>query len=1714
VDFVQTSIRQPVTIAVGVLLVVLAGLLALRRIPIQLTPNVEDTVVAVTTRWEGASPQEVEQDLIDPQEERLQGITGLKRMTSTSQQGVGSIRLEFDVGTPKDLALREASDKLREVPNYPENVDEPVVEASDPENRDYIAWIVFDCTDDSIDVRQLQDFAEDRIQPALERVPGVAEVNVLGGRERETQVRFDPTRLAQVGVSIDQFASALRRTNDNVSAGALDESNSEVRVRMVSQYESVEQVLETLVAETSTGPVYVRDVADVVETFKEPTGFVRSRGRPVIAINAQREVDANVMEVMQSIRDALARLNADGGLLDAYGRQLGIDGRFTLTKVYDQTIYIDDALALVRSNIWIGGGLAVLVLLLFLRSLRSPAIITLAIPISVVGAIVFMVALGRSVNVISLAGMAFAIGMVVDNAIVVLENIFRHLELGKPPMRAAYDGTREVFGAVVASTLTTVVVFVPILLIEEEAGQLFRDIALAIVGAVTLSLLVSVTVIPCASARILKPIEDKGEPKVGARPSLLARLGRPLRGFPDTVARIVHFLNGSVLLRLGVVLLLTAASLFGTWMLLPPPDYLPVGNRNLVFGLIIPPPGMSIEQQEALGFRVEEGMRPYFEAGRLEPGTPEYERADAALPRVATFDFATMSPGEPVAPPPLENYFLVAFPGSMFHGGIASEAERVTDTLPLFRHATRSDVIPGVLAFAFQVPLFQLGGRSGSAVEINFSGADLDRVTSSARSVFLTMMQAYGPYTLQPDPSNFDLPTPELQILPDLERLSDVGLSPAELGIAVQALGDGAFLGDYVVGSQTTDLKLIGQGSLEEAPLSALGDQPLATPSGRVVPLSALATLQRVNAPGQINRTGRQRSVSLQFTPPTGMPLGEAMASVDGILEQGRASGAIPFDVETSYSGSASKLDAVRDAMLGDRTLAGTLGSSLVLALLVVYLMMCVLFQSFLRPLIILFSVPLATLGGFAGLYGVHIWSLSDRYMPVQNLDVLTMLGFVILIGVVVNNAILIVHQAIQFMKGTGDQGELGEPLAPRQAITEAVRSRVRPIFMSMLTSVLGMSPLIFMPGAGSELYRGLGSVVVGGLLVSTLFTLVLVPLLLSLVSDVQDRFGLLPERAQRDSLDDVDLGTAASGMTGVAARSALGLLVCAALLVSSCASEKRRPAKVENLASEMVRAALERVAPGDVERAPSKDSDESQRVEQVVADRLDQLEELGGPSSYDVEVELGADLAQNPEGTAPLSLDDALERAIESNLGIEVVRLGSEAVSARVEFQEAAFDTVLFSRIEGERADAPTRVPVINGIPVGAPFSSEDRAIAELGVRRLLASGATVSVSGYLERFNNRVAGVDFQPDPAWRTGINVGIVQPLMQGFGDRVTEAALELEKRGAARSQEDLAAEALIVVALTEQAYWDLAEAWSALRVRRALADQGVEVERVLRERLAFDADQAAYSDALASLQRRETELIRARRLVRAASDNLKVLLNAPDLSLESEVVLEPTQAPVKAPLAVGLRESLASALERRPELRRALLEIEDAELREQLAADAKRPRLDLLASVQLLGLGGAIDESTNSLFEEDGLTAVVGLDFEQPIGRRAGLAEEREARLRMRQSLARYEQVVDSILLEVKGSLRDVMTNGRLLDATRATRLAETENLRTILVEEELRSVLTPEFLALKLSRQERLATAQLAEVEALANYNRALAAYRRAVGVGGLQVAEPVSPPP
>ncbi len=1097
-DPIRFAIDNGVKITVGVILVVLFGLLALGVIPVQLTPNVDRPIISITTRWEGASPEEIENDVIRPQEDKLKSIAGLEKMSSFCRLGSGDILLEFPVGTDKDAALREASEKLRQVPDYPENVDEPIVEASDPNNRDYIAWVIFSTSDPAFDIRHLQKWAEDNVKTELERVLGVSEVNVLGGSEPEMQVRVDPLRLAQFHIQPTRLAQVLREQNLNASAGNIEEGKLDVRLRAVGRYESADEIAQTIISEPDEPIVRVRDVAEVKLGYKEPFAIVRSKGERSLAINAQREVGSNVMTVMAGFREAIERINRD--IMPDKARDLGLDGNLQLEQVYDQTVYIEQAINLVLNNLFIGGTIALGVLLVFLRSFKFTVIVALAIPISIIGTFGAMVLMGRNLNVISLAGLAFAVGMVVDNAIVVLENIDRHRRgLDEQPHTAAYSGTREVWGAVLASTLTTLAVFLPVLTVQEEAGQLFRDIALAICAAVTLSLTVSVLVIPVAASRLIGKISRPAEHGRFRRTFEYAFGLAPLFSrLNELFAGLVYRLLGSWPLRIGLVVLFISVALLGSWLLMPPTSYLPTGNRNLVFAALVPPPGYNLDKQEEVGRRVEAVMRPYWQA---EVGTPEAD----ALPPVPQFD-PTTGQTRMAQPAPIDNFFFVGLSnGLMFSGAVSADDRKVNPTVALMNNVVGSQ--PGIIGFASKVPLIRTG-NVGNGIELEISGPRLDEINSAAEAVFGQLMQMPQFQRARPDPGNFNIPAEEVQVRPELVQAADLGVSNLDLGLMVRMLGDGAIVGEYIHQGDGIDLKIL-TANRRPGRATYVADIPMAAGNRRIVPVSSFARITRTTAAQQINRIEQQRSVTIQIELPDDVPLDTAQQTIRRqIIAPMRESGTIPDSVKTDLAGTAAKLREVRAALLGEwhglnlQSAMSRFSSRAFLALLVVFLVMAALFEGWLYPFVIMLTVPLATIGGFLGLRLVH------TFVPDQQLDVLTMLGFVILTGVVVNNAILIVHQALNFMRGQAetdiDGRTTSEPLEPRRAIAESVRSRVRPIFMSTLTSTGGMLPLIVFPGAGSELYRGLGSVVVGGLLVSMLFTLLLVPCVMSMVVDLR----------------------------------------------------------------------------------------------------------------------------------------------------------------------------------------------------------------------------------------------------------------------------------------------------------------------------------------------------------------------------------------------------------------------------------------------------------------------------------------------------------------------------------------------------------------------------------------------------------------------------------
>ncbi len=1154
---IEFFVKNPAKVIVGVLLMTLFGVVALLRMPMQLTPEVQTPTITVETRWPGASPQEVEQEIVVEQEEQLKGVEGLTKMSSESSDSVGRITLEFLVGTEMERSVVDVIGRLEQVPQYPEDADKPVITTANANNSP-IGWFILsprypDASDfdefvarhpsraqdiqrvrnanneglgmlrlrllakqhaevqellppTELDVTKLRRFAEDEIEARFERVTGISQSNVIGGLEDELQVVIDPQKLAARQLTISNVRQVLRGQNEDTSAGDYWEGKRRWVVRTLGQFRKPEDVEQQLLAIRDGNPVYVRDVAEVRLGYKKADGLVRRFGESSIAINALRETGANVLDAMAGLKVVNRELN--DGMLKRRGLQL--------TQVYDETEYIYSSVNLVQQNIFVGGALTMIVLMLFLhlgfRTLvvvpliiasslaaayvspwyfvitlaiimgagfwfaRGALVVGLAIPTSIIGTFLILGILGRSLNVISLAGLAFAVGTLVDNAVVVLENIYRRWDLGEPPFTAAVRGTTEVWGAVLSSTLTTVAVFLPIVFVEEEAGQLFRDIAMAISAAVALSMVISLTLIPMASARLFSK-HGSGRDTVDsvvAKAKSGARISRSIVGtfesighwFVNTVVAVNVWIQRRWWRGLLVIAVLVSVSIGLTWRLFPQVEYLPTGNRNLVFGILLPPPGYNLQELMEMGEKVEARLRPYWD---VDPDSPAAQDMDFPI---------------------IGDFFFVARGRQVFMGLRAYDQSQVSKLVPLVQKVSMG--LPGTFAVAKQSSLFEQGLSAGRTINIEITGPELKNLVGLGGRILGEAMQAFPGAQVRPIPS-LDLSSPELHVMPRLVQAAEMGVTSADLGYTVNALVDGAYATDYFYEGDKIDLTIMGEADYagRSQDVRAL---PIATPIGQLVPLDAVADVALDSGPEQVNHRERERAITIEVSPPAEMALEDAMSRIQADIVQPLINGGeLGPGYRINLAGTADKL----------RNTWTALRFNLILALLITYLLMVALFESWIYPFVIILTVPLGAVGGVLGLQALNLIYL-------QSLDVLTMLGFVILIGTVVNNPILIVHQSLNHMRE--------DQMPPRQAVLESVRTRIRPIFMTTTTTILGLLPLVLFPGSGSELYKGLGSVVLGGLLVSTVFTLVLVPTLFSLTIELREFvFGLF----RRQSVDD-----------------------------------------------------------------------------------------------------------------------------------------------------------------------------------------------------------------------------------------------------------------------------------------------------------------------------------------------------------------------------------------------------------------------------------------------------------------------------------------------------------------------------------------------------------------------------------------------------------------
>jgi len=1006
----RMALSNPVAVIVGCILVVIFGMISLSRLPIQMTPDITRPEITIVTPWRASAPNEIESEIIEPQEDVLRSIPGLLKLESTSSYGRGAINLEFVIGTDMNRALIEVMNRLNQVPRYPLDANEPIIRVGGNQFEKVIAWFAVQTKPGNTrPIASYQDFVDDTIVTRLERVPGVSQTGSFGGRAHEVRITFDPFKAANIGLDLTGISSDLG-SNADVSAGSTEVGRRQYTLRFSGKYDI--SSLGDLVLEWRDGkPIRLNDIAHIELKMVDPSTQLHQNGGPSIAVNVIPESGVNVLEVMDELKAVIADL-AENELDRA---------DLTIEQNYDETVYVKSSIGMVRNNMLLGMSLAIVVLWWFLRKFRATLSVALAIPLCLLIAFIVLDFTGRTLNIISLAGLAFATGMVLDAAIVVLENIFRQREAGRDGEEAALRGTSQVWGALLASTATTVAIFMPVVFLQDEAGQLFGDLAVTISAAVVASLLVAVTVLPTAAADWVK-----GEAIEDHHRSWWRWITDHIMSWTDTARRRWTFVG-----------LLIGAPLVFAALLLPPADYLPEGKQNFFFGFMVTPPGIGIE-------------------------TARRELMDVIDDRLAPYLSGEKSPQ-------ISTYFMGASPAfGMFLGGEAVDPDDMDELLGILNSEILTG-FPDTFGFAQRAPIFG-GSRGGRQVDMDLQADSFESLLAAGRAGFAAVMEALPGANVRPSPS-LELAEPQLRLIPDDRKIAEVGWNRSRVAAIVRAMGDGLFLGEYFDGNRRYNVILRAEDWYTPEELAAL---PVATASGQVVTIGELTRVTRTAGPSQIRRIDRKRTLTLQITPPPGMAMEEALAVINEKVKPAILP-LLPINGSITLRGTAEALDEALASMSG----------SFALAIVLLYLLISALFRSFTDSLLVILTIPMATVGGIISLRLMDLALLSTGG---QQMDLLTMIGFVILLGLVVNNAILLVYRARDAER---------EGMGRRDAVESAIRLRLRPILMSTTTSIFGMLPLMLIPGAGTELYRGMAAVIVGGMLISTLFTLLLLPSLL-----------------------------------------------------------------------------------------------------------------------------------------------------------------------------------------------------------------------------------------------------------------------------------------------------------------------------------------------------------------------------------------------------------------------------------------------------------------------------------------------------------------------------------------------------------------------------------------------------------------------------------------
>jgi hydrophobic/amphiphilic exporter-1 (mainly G- bacteria), HAE1 family len=1021
------AVSRPVTTGMFFLAVLVLGLISLSRLAVDQLPDVVRPSVSVSTIYEGAAPEIVERMVTDPLEKTLATIDGVTEVRSSSSEESSVVTVDFDWGTNVDLAAIDVREKVNDTLRLlPEEIEPPRVIKYDPSSQPIMYLNL--TSNGKLGPRELRHYADSTLLYQLQRIPGVASIDIWGGKQREIQVMVDRSRLEATGISLGRVLESVRKANITKVGGHLESGRTDYVVRPVGEFRSLEEIEELRLNPNDAMPVYVKDVAEVRDGIKEELTGTRVNRSPGLVLAVRRQSGSNTVKVSDLVQAELPHLRER------------LPQEMELHLMFDRAKFIRLSIANVQSSALVGGCIAIIVLLFFLRSLRPTIVIALAIPLAVVATFILMYQSNISLNWMSLSGLALGIGMLVDNSVVVLENIFRHRQQGVERKRAAVVGGQEVGMAIAASTLTTLVVFLPLIFIQGMMGIIFQELALTVAFSLVASLLIALTLVPMLSSKWLSQLSPHATGQ-GLRYRFATLWERSLAAIEDSY----RWLLGRVMRHRALVMLGCLAVL-----------------------------GLSLPLYNQLGSEllpsVDEGMM-YI---RVE--MPVGTRLDITDRVVADIERTVHATAPDVQA-------MFARTGLSWQGGGGTHTGFVWVRLKDLsqRQQSLAEVIamlqrklsnyPGAKIRIVERPsdvARLLGSGRSERLEIDVFGFDLHRGRQLAQALAKEIKELEGISYVR---LNIDDSRPEIQMLIDRQKADAVGVSIDTILQSVETSMAGTEASKYREGRDEYDIRV----RLQETDRSEIADLEriyVMAPGGQKVPLRSLTISKPGTGPVVIERRGQERAVTVQAGMSGSRDFGSIAADVEHLL----ATVNIPEGFQAKLGGERAEQQQSNQNVL----------LTTVLAILLVYMIMAALFESLLHPFVILFTVPFAVMGGI-----LMLWLTGT------NVSIPVYIGAIMLVGVAVNNGIVMVDYTNQ-LRGSG--------LDVLTASQEGAVTRLRPVLITTLTTILALIPMAIGAGEGGEVWAPLGRVVVGGLMVSMLFTLFFIPSLYSVIEEFRER--------------------------------------------------------------------------------------------------------------------------------------------------------------------------------------------------------------------------------------------------------------------------------------------------------------------------------------------------------------------------------------------------------------------------------------------------------------------------------------------------------------------------------------------------------------------------------------------------------------------------------